>query len=71
LIGTVLANTLGEYVGVALMSSFGVSTFHFEINPLFAYVFSPLLLAACVYVATLLGTADIRRVKIFEHIKEA
>ncbi|HBU11166.1 MAG TPA: ABC transporter permease [Clostridiales bacterium] len=71
LVGTVLANTLGEYVGVALMSSFGASTFHFEINPLFAYVFSPLLLALCVYVATLLGSADIRRVKISEHIKEA
>ncbi len=70
-IGTVLANTLGEYAGIALMSSFGASTFPFEINPLFAYVFSPLLLALCVFIATLPGLADIQRVKIFNHIKEA
>jgi putative ABC transport system permease protein len=69
--GTALANTLGEYVGVALIGSFGVSAFHFEINPFFAFLFSPLLLSLCVYAATLLGTADIRRVKVFEHIKEA
>jgi putative ABC transport system permease protein len=69
-IGTVLATTLGEYVGLALIASLGVSTFHFEINPLFAYLFAPLLLAVCVHAAALLGVSDIRRVKIFEHIKE-
>ena len=69
-IGTVLANTLGELVGVALISSFGASTFHFAINPLFAYLFSPLVIAACVYIATLLGVSDIRSLKISEYIKE-
>ena len=69
-IGTVLANTLGELVGVALISSFGASTFHFEINPLFAYLFSPLVIAACVYIATLLGVSDIRSLKVSEYIRE-
>ncbi len=71
IVGTVLANTLGEYVGVAMMSSFGASTFRFEINPFFAYLFAPLLLALCVYIATMLGISDIRPLKISEHIKEA
>lgn len=70
IIGTVLANTLGEVVGVALISSFGASTFHFEVNPWFAYLFSPLVIAACVYIAALFGISDIRSLKISEHIKE-
>lgn len=70
LIGTVLANTVGELVGAGLISSFGASTFHFEINPLFAYLFSPALMAVCVYLATRLGISDIFLLKISEHIKE-
>lgn len=70
-IGTILSNTLGEWVGVALISSFGASSFHFIVNPLFAYLFSPLLIAICVYIATLLGVSDIRPLKISEFIKEA
>ncbi|MDR1409359.1 MAG: ABC transporter permease [Oscillospiraceae bacterium] len=69
-IGTLLSNTLGELVGVALISSFGASSFKFVVNPLFSYLFSPLLIALCVYVATLLGVSDIRLLKISEHIKE-
>jgi putative ABC transport system permease protein len=70
-IGTILANTLGELLGLALITSFGASAFQFEINPFFAYFISPLLLALCVYIAALLAAADIRRIKISEHIKEA
>lgn len=70
LLGTILANTLGELVGVGLISSFGASTFHFEINPVFAYLFSPALMAVCVYLATRLGIADISSLKISEYIKE-
>jgi len=70
LIGTVLANTLGEQVGVGLISQFGASSFHFEVNPLFAYLFSPVLIAFCVMIATKFGTADITSLKISEHIKE-
>ncbi len=71
IIGTFLANALGEYVGVAILSAFGASSFDFVVNPLFAYAVSPLLIALCVYIATLLGIRDIGPLKITEHIKEA
>jgi len=70
-IGTIMANTLGEYVGVVIISAFGATAFDFVISPFFAYMVSPLLIAACVYIATLLGISDIRPLKISEHIKEA
>lgn len=70
LIGTVLSNTLGELVGAALISSFGASAFHFEVNPWFSYLFAPFVIAACVSIATLFGVSDIRSLKISEHIKE-
>lgn len=69
-IGTIMANTLGEYVGVAIISAFGATAFNFVVNPFFAYMVSPLLIGTCVYIATLLGVSDIRPLKIFEHIKE-
>lgn len=70
IIGTVLANTIGEFVGGALIASFGASTFHFEVNPFFAYLFSPLLIATCACIATGFGVADIRTLRVSEHIKE-
>ncbi|WNS44889.1 FtsX-like permease family protein [Paenibacillus sp. MMS20-IR301] len=70
-IGTILANTLGEFVGVAIVSSFGATTFHFSVNPWFVYVTSPLLITVCVVIATLLGISGIQTLKISEHIKEA
>lgn len=70
-IGTILANTLGEYVGIAIVSTFGATSFDFVVNPFFAYMISPLLIAACVYIATLLGISDIGPLKISEYIKEA
>lgn len=68
--GTLLANTLGEYVGVALISSFGLSSIQFEINPLFAYILAPLIVAVSIYIATLIGTKDIIKITIPEYIKE-
>lgn len=69
--GVILANTLGEKIGGVLISSFGGTTFSFVVNPWFAYLLSPLLMGACVIVATVLGVSDIRRLKISEYIKEA
>jgi putative ABC transport system permease protein len=69
--GTILSNTLGELVGVALISSFGASAFNFVINPAYVYLLSPLLIALCVYTAMQFGISDIRPLKISEHIKEA
>ena len=71
LAGVILANTLGELVGAALISSFGATTFHFVVNPFYAYLFAPFLIGVCVYAATLLGISDITKIKISEYIKEA
>lgn len=68
--GTILANTVGELVGAALISSFGATTFRFVVDPFYAYLYAPLLMAVCVYAATLLGITGIRKLKISEHIKE-
>lgn len=69
-IGTLLANTLGELVGVAIVSSFGAATFHFAVDPWFVYLASPLLITGCVIYATMLGVSGIRTLQISEHIKE-
>lgn len=69
--GVILANTLGEAAGGLLISSFGASSFHFSVNPWFAYLLSPLLIGACAFFATLPGISDISRLLISEHIKEA
>lgn len=70
IVGTVLANTLGEFVGIALISSFGASSFHFDINPVFACLIAPLILATPVIIATIFGVANIHKIEISRHIKE-
>ncbi len=70
-LGAILANTLGEIVGVAIVSSFGATTFHFVLDPWFAYLVSPVLIMGCVVIATLLGISDIPTLKISDYIKEA
>lgn len=69
-LGTLLANTLGGMLAGAAISSFGAATFHFTINPLSAYLFCPLLLIGSVLIATMIGTAGLRRIQISESIKE-
>ena len=69
-LGTLLANTLGEMLAGAGISSFGVSSFEFVVNPLSTYLFSPIMMAATVLLATLLGVAKAGEIKISEHIKE-
>lgn len=71
IIGTILANTVGELVGVAIVSSFGATTFHFVVNQWFVYLVSPLLIAGCAVAATMLGVSGIQTLKISKHIKEA
>jgi putative ABC transport system permease protein len=70
ILGTLLANTLGEVLAGVLISSFGASTFHFTVNPLMAYLLSPLLMIFTVLIATLIGTSGAGEIKISEHIKE-
>ncbi len=70
LLGTLLANTIGEILAGAVIASFGASSFQFVINPTFAYLLSPLLMASVVLAATFLGTLDAGQIKISENIKE-
>lgn len=69
-LGTLLANTLGEMLAGAVISSFGASTFHFTVNPLAAYLLSPLMMIGSVLIATIIGTSGAGQIKISEHIKE-
>lgn len=70
LLGTLLANTLGETLAKMVISSFGAASFKFVINPVFAYLLSPLMMAGMVLAATILGTLDAGQIKISENIKE-
>ncbi len=70
LLGTLLANTLGERLAGAVIAAFGAASFEFVVNPWFAYLFSPLLLAAVTLAATIAGTLDAGQIKISENIKE-
>jgi putative ABC transport system permease protein len=69
-LGTLLANTLGEVLAGAVIASFGAASFKFIVNPVFAYLLSPLLMAAVVLAATVFGTLDAGQIKISESIKE-
>ncbi|QOY35252.1 ABC transporter permease [Anaerobacillus isosaccharinicus] len=70
LLGTILANTLGEVLAGAVISSFGASTFKFVINPVSAYLLSPLMMVCSVLIATIIGTSRAGQIKISENIKE-
>ncbi|XID92258.1 ABC transporter permease [Paenibacillaceae bacterium WGS1546] len=69
-LGTLLANTLGELLAGAVISSFGASSFEFTVNPFSAYLLSPLMMFGAVLIATIFGTSGVSRIKISEHIKE-
>lgn len=70
ILGTLLANTLGELLVGAVISSFGASIFHFAVNPLSAYLISPLMMICSALIATIIGTWGAGQIKISEHIKE-
>ncbi len=69
-LGTLLANTLGEALMGAVIASFGAGAFKFIVNPVFAYLLSPLLMAGVVLAATFFGTLDAGQIKISDNIKE-
>lgn len=69
-LGTLLANTLGEILAGAVISSFGASSFKFVINPVSAYLLCPLMMICSVLIATKIGTFGMERIKISENIKE-
>lgn len=68
--GTVLANTLGEGLAGAVVSSLGVSSFTFEPDPFSVYLLCPLLMVGTVLTATLIGASGAGKIQISDHIKE-
>ncbi|MHB1150739.1 MAG: ABC transporter permease [Eubacteriales bacterium] len=69
-LGTLLANTLGEKLAGMVISSFGASSFKFAVNPLLAYLICPLMMVCAVLIATMMGTSGAGKIKIYENIKE-
>lgn len=70
ILGTVLSGTLGERLAGAAISSFGAASFRFSINPLAAFVLSPLILLLTALAATAAGTGKAGEIHISESIKE-
>lgn len=70
LLGTLLANTIGEVLAGAVIASFGAASFKFVVNPFFAYLLGPLMMIAATLIATIGGTMDAGQIRISENIKE-
>lgn len=68
--GTLLANTFGEFLAGAVISSFGASSFQFIINPVNAYLLSPVMLILAVLAAAFAGAHGAGEIKIPEYMKE-
>lgn len=68
-LGTLLANTLGEVLVGTIISSFGADSFQFTVHPLSAYFLSPLMMGCAVIIATVGGTLGAGQIKISENIK--
>lgn len=69
-LGTLLANTLGEVLAGAVIASFGASSFHFVVNPVSAYLLCPLMMVCSVLIATHTGISGVGQIKISGNIKE-
>lgn len=69
-LGTLLANTLGEILSGALISSFGASSFRFVVNPVSVYLLCPLMLTGSVLIATMIGRSGTGQITISGNIKE-
>ncbi|WP_127534731.1 ABC transporter permease [Paenibacillus kobensis] len=68
--GTILSNTAGQLLIGGIMSFFGASQITFIVNPVYAYVLCPALLAAVVAVTTLVSINSIKQSNISKTIVE-
>lgn len=64
ILGTIISNTIGQSLVSVLWSFMGASKIEFVINPVQAYVLSPLILLSSVTVTTLLSTSSMKRSNI-------
>jgi putative ABC transport system permease protein len=70
IVGTIVSNTFGQNLVSALMSQMGVRQIEFVIEPLQAYVLSPLALMIVVTVTTLISITSIKETSIARMIVE-
>lgn len=69
-LGTIVSNTIGQYLVSALWSQMGASQIHFVINPVQAYILGPLALMIVVSVTTLMSIVSIREISIAAMVAE-
>lgn len=70
LIGNLLAVTLGDWLGAALLSMIGISGIDFIRNPLFTYLLVPLAMLLSTFLATYLGIRGLKTTNISQLLKE-
>lgn len=70
IIGTLLANTLGQLLAGVILSALGADSFKFIINPVISYILYPIMLICTVIIISIVSTAKAGRIKICEYIKE-
>jgi putative ABC transport system permease protein len=69
-LGTILANTLGEAIAGMVIAQLGAASFQFRINPITAYILSPLMMMCLVVIAAMFSTAKVEQIKLSEIRKE-
>lgn len=70
LIGTILANTLGEVIFAGMLSSVGVAKIEMLVEPIGAYLLCPAVELFVVVITVILGTRMIRNYHIRDQIME-
>ncbi|MBW8348764.1 FtsX-like permease family protein [Bacillus sp. IITD106] len=64
ILGTIISNTIGQWIVSALLSFMGASEITFSIDPVKAYIVCPLILIVTVVISTLLSTVTIKKSSI-------
>lgn len=70
IMGTIASNTLGESIVSSLVSSMGASKIQFVINPIVAYILSPIMLMFVVIITTLVNVRALKGSSIVQKIVE-
>jgi putative ABC transport system permease protein len=70
LLGTVVSNTIGQYLVSALVSQMGASEISFVIDPVQAYILCPLALMVVVSITTLMSIVSVKEPCIAEMVLE-
>ena len=69
ILGAILSNTLGEMLTGIVISSFGASSFKFEVHAMNTYLLIPLVMICTVLIATMVGTLNVKGIKNVENLK--